>query len=362
MTATTLAFSAVVPRKPLQLGRAFVHPAFDLMVIGGGLSLCALAWMKLTGSRVPSLEAVALLAFLVNSPHFAASTVRLYTKPNAFRDLPFVTKVLPLAMLIVLGVGLALPDSFGAQLVALYFTWSPYHYAAQTYGLALMYSYRSGVQLSDRDKKLIRVACLLPFVFAFLDTRGVLLLGGPAVAHGLAFLIAMLRPACLVAPILLFLAGTVGRGPRLPVISILTIVANAFWWTTLRYMDAFVWATIFHGLQYLAIVIIFHVRERRDHQEQASGPVTIGWWWRPAAAFYVVCVALGYLLFQAWPHASVLASLHFSQSFLIMVAIINIHHFIVDAYIWRLKRDRNYAVVTSATGPARVLAPAAAAV
>jgi hypothetical protein len=359
VTATTLAFSAAVPRKPLQLGRAFVHPAFDLMVIGGGLSLCALAWMKLTGSRVPSPEAVALLAFLVNSPHFAASTVRLYTKPNAFRDLPFVTTVLPLAMLVVLGVGLALPATVGTQLVALYFTWSPYHYAAQTYGLALMYSYRSGVQLSDRDKKLIRVACLLPFIFAFLDTRGVLL-GGPVVAHGLAFLIAMLRPACLVAPILLFLAGTLGRGPRLPVISILTIVANAFWWTTLRYMDAFVWATIFHGLQYLAIVIIFHVRERRE-REPAAGPAVMGRWLRPAAEFYAVCVVLGYLLFQAWPHASVLASLRFSQSLLIMVAINNIHHFILDAYNWRLRRDPNYAVVTSATGQGRVMAAAAAA-
>jgi hypothetical protein len=120
-------------------------------------------------------------------------------------------------------------------------------------------------------------------------------------------------------------------------------------------MDAFVWATIFHGLQYLAIVIIFHVRERRE-QERASGTATMVSWVRPAAAFYVVCVALGYLLFQAWPHASVLASLRFSQSLLIMVAIINIHHFIVDAYIWRLKRDPNYAVVTSATRQARVLA------
>jgi len=356
VTATTFAVPATAARKPLQLGRAFVHPAFDLMVIGGGLSLCALAWMKLTGSSAPSLETVALLAFLVNSPHFAASTVRLYTKPNAFRDLPFVTKVLPLVMLVVLGTGLVLPDSIGNQLVALYFTWSPFHYAAQTYGLAVMYSYRSGVPLSHRDKKLIRVACLLPFVIALLDTRGALL-SGTAVAHLLAFVLAVLRPACVVAPIAIFLAGMAGRGPRLPVISIVTIVANALWWTTLRYMDAFVWATIFHGLQYLAIVIIFHVRERRE-PEPASRPAAIAPWVRPAAEFYAVCVVLGYLLFQAWPHASVLASLRFSQSFLVIVAIINIHHFIVDAFIWRLRRDPNYAVVTSETGRGRAMAPA----
>ena len=138
-------------------------------------------------------------------------------------------------------------------------------------------------------------------------------------------------------------------------ISIVTIVANAFWWTTLRYMDAFVWATIFHGLQYLAIVIIFHVRERRE-QDPAARPAVRGRWVRPAAEFYAVSVVAGYLLFQAWPHASVLASLRFSQSFLVIVAIINIHHFIVDAYIWRLRRDPNYAVVTSEAGRGRAMA------
>jgi hypothetical protein len=36
------------------------------------------------------------------------------------------------------------------------------------------------------------------------------------------------------------------------------------------------------------------------------------------------------------------------------VAVINIHHFIVDAYIWRLRKDPNYRTVVDATAePAR---------
>ncbi len=31
-----------------------------------------------------------------------------------------------------------------------------------------------------------------------------------------------------------------------------------------------------------------------------------------------------------------------------VVAVINLHHFIVDAYIWRIRRDRNYDTVMSA--------------
>jgi hypothetical protein len=36
------------------------------------------------------------------------------------------------------------------------------------------------------------------------------------------------------------------------------------------------------------------------------------------------------------------------------VAIINIHHFVVDAYIWRLRRDPNDRTVVEAPGPAMV--------
>jgi hypothetical protein len=92
------------------------------------------------------------------------------------------------------------------------------------------------------------------------------------------------------------------------------------------------------------VVIIFHVRDQAGRSD-GSGPAG---WWRSAAAFYAVCVVSGYLLFQVWPHAYTLAGFSFAESFLVIVAIINIHHFVVDAFIWRLRRDRNYAVVTSA--------------
>ena len=38
----------------------------------------------------------------------------------------------------------------------------------------------------------------------------------------------------------------------------------------------------------------------------------------------------------------------------VTVAAINIHHFVVDAYIWRLRRDPNYANVVDAPVPVAV--------
>ena len=55
-----------------------------------------------------------------------------------------------------------------------------------------------------------------------------------------------------------------------------------------------------------------------------------------------ISLLLGYGLFYCWPHAYVLAGFGLAESMLLVVAIINIHHFVVDAYIWRLRKDRNY--------------------
>jgi len=103
--------------------------------------------------------------------------------------------------------------------------------------------------------------------------------------------------------------------------------------------------TVFHGLQYLALVMIVHVKERvaRPGNETPA--------WRHGAAFYAGCVVLAYLLFHLWPRAYVLAGFSYAQSYILIVAVINVHHFIVDAYIWRLRRDRGYAAVAGSPPP-----------
>ena len=82
--------------RPSIWGRPFVNSIVDVLLIGGGLSLFVLA----LGLRIPDATLTAprlpFLVFASNSPHFAASTVRLYTKPNALRDMPFATMVLPI--------------------------------------------------------------------------------------------------------------------------------------------------------------------------------------------------------------------------------------------------------------------------
>ncbi len=340
------------------LGRTFVNPAFDYLAVGGGLSMLLTA--LLAAGVVPLGHAVLTaslpsLLFFGNIAHFAGSTVRLYTKRGSFESLPFVTMALPLLTVAALSAAIWQP-ALGRHLLALYLTWSPFHYAAQTYGLALMYCYRSGSTPSDAQKLQLRVTSLAPFVYSFLSSPDAglawfvpeaVLARHATLQAALSQLALPLALASLALPLGLF-ASLLRRGPAMPLICVTLTLSNGLWWVTLPYLGAFAWSTVFHSLQYLAIVLVFHVRERMARPENRGG------WLHHAARFYGACLLLGYGLFQVWPLAYVAAGFGWAESVLLVTAVINIHHFVVDAYIWRLRRDSNYRVVMTglATAPA----------
>jgi hypothetical protein len=331
-------------------GRDFVHPVFDYMLIGGGLSLVVTGLVLAKGSESLIVDAAILpyLFLLSNAAHFAASTVRLYTKPGSYSSLPFLTMAFPLISLAVLGLCISQAGRIGPHLQSLYLTWSPFHYAAQAYGLAVMYSFRSGCLLSPTDKKLLWWVSMLPFFYNFVVAEQVglrwmlspELLAHPAVETALKAVVFVLPILAFVTPILLFAKVWGAKSGPMPLISILAVVTNGIWFFVLTGLNAFAWATVFHGIQYLAIVIIFHLKDQMSRPDNRHGSLYHVVW------FYAVSLLLGYGLFNCLPLSYTLAGFGKAESMLLVVAVINIHHFIVDAYIWRLKKsDGNRQIV-----------------
>jgi hypothetical protein len=340
---------------PIIPTRTFVNPAFDYLLIGGGLSLIltlvvlldstgqVMSLFALDGTSVGGYAVVAYFILFSNSAHFASSTVRMYTMEGHAEAWPLLTMAFPLVIVGVLVLAMMAPGELGPHIQALYLTWSPYHYAAQAYGLAVMYSYRSGCILSLEDKRLLRMVAMVPFAFSFLVQTG----GGRT---GLPWLmpfdlagqpwwqatVSVLDPALTVAVFALpmWLVWRLARsstGP-MPLISLLIVLSNAVWWFVLTPINAFLLATVFHGIQYLAIIIIFHVRDQQAREGNTHGVL-----WH-VVTFYGACFVLGYGLFHVAPQAFVLIGFGAVESFLLFGAAINIHHFIVDAFIWKLRK------------------------
>jgi len=339
------------------LGRSFVHPVFDYMLIGGGLSL--VVTLVVVARQSPSMIAPSVLpVFLLifNSAHFSASTVRLYTKPGAYRSLPFLTMAFPLITMVVLTVCIHFPDKMGPFITKLYLTWSPYHYAAQAYGLAVMYAYRSGCLLGATDKRLLWWVSMLAFFHTFLDGEDIglrWLMSAEQIRSQswlpdtLTVANTALKYLAFCAPPVLFVKIWWGKSGPMPFISMLTIVTNGVWFFVLSPFDAFVWATIFHSVQYIAIVVIFHLKDQMALDGNRHGPLY------HVAGFYAKCVGLGYGLFMCVPWAFQLVGYGPVESALLVVAVINVHHFVVDQYIWRLKKTDGNRTIVDSQSPAQ---------
>jgi hypothetical protein len=149
----------------------------------------------------------------------------------------------------------------------------------------------------------------------------------------------LLAPLVLFALIALRSRGT-GRAP-LPLISVVLMLSNAAWWVLFTYWDAVLWATVLHGLQYLGLMAIFYSEDALRGAGNRHGRAY------HVAVLLGVCIALGYGLFQCWPRAYMLLGFGQVESMFMVVAAINVHHFIVDRYIWRIRKDQNYRTVVA---------------
>ena len=123
-------------------GRGFWYPLWDVLIIGGGLSLLVGGLLYFSPQSLRTDIDGHLLwptLLLINAAHFAASYIRVYTKPKAMERLPTLSVFGPAALFLVTVICVSYASILGRHLTALYLTWSPYHYAAQTFGLCLIY-------------------------------------------------------------------------------------------------------------------------------------------------------------------------------------------------------------------------------
>ena len=340
-SATALPVSTA-PALDRWIGRTPLHPVIDYLLVGGGITIP----IFLAIYFFPSLTAVSaqtsLKAFLVfNGAHFAASAVRLYTKRGAKEEFPFLSWGFPIVCLVAVAVGLSWPV-LGRNLTNLYLSWSPYHYAAQTYGIAVMYAMQSGARLDDHDKRRIWWVCLVPFLYALVTANeGGLawfvsrdsLASVPVLWMVYQAVVAVLSVGVVTLPLVLFWQLHTMRKKNVPLITLLLQITNGIWWLGTNYLSAWWWTAMLHSIQYLIIVVVLHVRE-----QMAVAPATPNPLHRPAfyaTAFYASSFLLGAILFFGVPAAYVRMGFDSTESYVLFAVIINLHHFIVDGFIWR---------------------------
>ena len=325
------------------------RPWLDLLVGCGGWSapLLAIALWLTPGHSHAWAVGFYFLAVLFNYPHFMATVYRAYRTGEDVDRYKYFT--LHLTFLLALtGLLLHARSQFLPWVFTLYICWSPWHYTGQNYGLLLMFVRRGGNTMTTVERRWLRAAFVASFLMllASFETGAstdplILSVGLPAeltlplrVVLGIAFL-------CLT--VLAFRRLCSEKGLR-TMAAPLTLAFTQFLWFVLptllelhadyqipqtRYSSGIL--AVLHSAQYIWITSYYQQR-----QECALGKSS----WS-LSNYLLTLLAGGIALFIPGPWlVSYAFHFDFTTSFLIFLSVINIHHFLLDGALWKLRDSR----------------------
>jgi tetratricopeptide (TPR) repeat protein len=319
------------------------------MVVGCGAwsaPLLALAYFSAATNTLRWSIVFYGLALLFNYPHYMATIYRAYHRAEDFHKYRVFTVHLTLLVAMTLIVShvwyRALPVIF-----TLYLTWSPWHYSGQNYGIFLLFARRAGAQPDNRHRWALYSAFLLSYAILFLNFHTALstdpLFISLNIPSSVSSVLQIALGIAFVGCSAYGLSGLIKVGWR-ALLPSLTLFSTQFVWFLLPTLLSLVkdfhvpqsrYSTgvlaVMHSAQYLWITSYYARREAN-----AEGRTK----WHPLA-YFAVLVAGGIGLFIPGPWiSSRLFHFDFTRSFLIFTALVNLHHFLLDGAIWKLRDGR----------------------
>jgi tetratricopeptide (TPR) repeat protein len=347
---------------PKELAAPWIYnPWLDLIVGCGAWSapLLLLSYFSLASNARAGSVAFYALALFFNYPHYMATIYRAYHRSEDFEKYRIFT--VHITALVVLTL---LVSHFWLRLLpwifTIYLTWSPWHYSGQNYGLFMLFARRAGADPEKTTRRALYGAFVVSYLILFLGFHTgpstdplFLSLGIPQVVSRWEQIVLGVAFLGLSAFGLGRLARTTGWRKLIPS---LTLFSSQFLWFLLpsvislikglqipqnRYSSGVL--AVMHSAQYLWITSYYARREAAGEAPSSAGRDAASKkprHWRPLAYFGVLVVG-GIALFIPGPWvASRAFHQDFAASFLIFTALINIHHFLLDGAIWKLRDGR----------------------
>jgi tetratricopeptide (TPR) repeat protein len=341
-------------------------PAPDLLLGCGLWYALALGVLAIAGEPIRTGGAMSVLPFLVlicSTPHYGATLLRVYRNGEDRRAYRWFTVHATIALFAVFALGVH-SAAVGSWILTLYITWSPWHYAGQNYGIAVMFLRRRGVTFDATTRRWLYTSFILSYALTVLALHG----GAGEASHfapiaservdyrflslGIpAGVVAVLLPAVALGYAIATLVAGVRLAKRAPLSDLgptaVLVLIQALWfsiplllrafeversiepWTSTYGSYYFLWVAIGHAVQYMWITSWYARRE-------GSSSGQLGFLTRAMLAGAAVWT-LPSLLFAP----GVLGRLPYDGGFaLLAAAAVNLHHFVLDGAIWKLRDGR----------------------
>jgi hypothetical protein len=356
---------------PSSAAASGLHGPVPDLLFGAGLAyvltIPLLLYAARHGISTWSATVTAALALFVSGPHYGATLLRVYER-RADRA-KYVLFALYATLVLAAAVAFGLRSVWiGSLIVTLYVTWSPWHFAGQNYGIALMFLRRRGVEVEPRFKRWFYLSFVLSFLLAILSIHSAA--SSLVFAQGASnYRVYQILRAGIPMEVVAWVAPVVGglyllslgaaarlvlrRGsPRDLLEPALLVLTQALWFALpafgamtgayqmLGLAFAPIWISTAHAIQYLWVTSYYAKR---------SSPAV------PAGTFLLKAALAGGLLMvlPAVLFAPPLLGgqvIHFAEAAVLVFAGVNLHHFVLDGAVWKL-RDGRVASVLLRTDP-----------
>ena len=324
-------------------------PTLDLLVGCGAwsLPLLAVTFFLQRDNAVAVSFTFYLLAVFCNNPHYMATIYRAYHTPSDFRKYRFFTVYVTVLLLLTVGLVHFVPTLF-PWAVTVYLTWSPWHYTGQNFGIAQLFIRRSRAPVDSAARSFLFGSYAASFAVWFLTLHSTME-GDPnflslripeRIALPLQILFSLTFVSCATAAFLRLKKNLSGWSLVAP----LLLSATQMCWFVVpallarfgalklsaSYFSAGALAFM-HCAQYLWITTYYAKKETPPEGRRSFS------FWR----YYLTLLVGGVALFIPGPWvASRLLQRDLAESFLIFMALVNVHHFILDGAIWKLRDGR----------------------
>jgi len=327
----------------------FVSLPLDVAVMGGvSTGLFILLWLLNANVRTNAVVSLgAALVWIINYPHFSATSYRLYRSQANIRQYPLTAYAVPILLLAGAALSLRSPTVIAPFFVKFFQIWSPYHFSGQTFGIGMLYARRAGISLRPFER-----TCLRWFIFstylsliATVETgvRQYQFFGVVYPALGIPVLISQAALVAMytlgLAALALLVAAPIARRQRVAWMTLLPAATQFVWFGLGQRLPSFAeFIPAFHSAQYLLIAWSVHLKERLDEQQLGGSRAFVS-----AESFHWLMVNIlgGFTLFWGLPHAATwLWGYDIGLTTAVFFAAIQIHHFFVDGVIWKLKNPR----------------------
>ncbi len=291
----------------------------------------------------------ALLA--INGPHYGATILRVYEKQHDRRKYSFFAVWLTLLLAICFVVGLY-SEEFGSWILTAYVCWSPWHFAGQNFGISMMSLRRRAVPIDGLSRRLLHGSFMLAFLLSTVSmqtggSRSEVALGadGANVYHVIRLGIPPeISSIALWILGLVYVGVTIGALVRLgrdhhvrhlgPTVMLLS--THSLWYVLplisahrMPLIHSAILISSIHSLQYLWVTTYYAKRTDR----------------KSGGTFYWQCLLVGGALAMASKLMLAPGLLgrfipFVSDAGIMIFSIVNIHHFVLDGAVWKLRDGR----------------------